>query len=61
MGARVDLVSVAEAQRQWASWGVERVWSDYTQSKELAGTGTVDVLAHPDLAKIAGHRPPGAR
>jgi histidinol-phosphatase (PHP family) len=38
---------------------VDRVWRDYTQSvEELAGTGTVDVLAHPDLAKVAGHRPP---
>jgi len=25
--------------------------------EELAGTGAVDVLAHPDLAKVAGHRP----
>jgi len=25
--------------------------------EELAGTGTVDVLAHPDLAKVAGEQP----
>lgn len=54
-----DALDWAQAQRQWASRGVERVWADYTRSvQELAGTGTVDVLAHPDLAKVAGHRPP---
>jgi histidinol-phosphatase (PHP family) len=54
-----DALDWAQAQQQWASRGVERVWSDYTQSvEELAGTETVDVLAHPDLAKVAGHRPP---
>jgi histidinol-phosphatase (PHP family) len=53
-----DALDWARAQRQWASRGVERVWGDYTRSvEELAGTGTVDVLAHPDLAKVAGHRP----
>jgi histidinol-phosphatase (PHP family) len=54
-----DALDWAEAQQQWTSRGVERVWRDYTRSvEELAGTGTVDVLAHPDLAKVAGHRPP---
>ena len=38
---------------------MEQVWGDYTRSvEELAGTRTADVLAHPDLAKVAGHRPP---
>ena len=54
-----DALDWAQAQQQWASRGVERIWRDYTQSvEELAGTGAVDVLAHPDLAKVAGHRPP---
>jgi len=54
-----DALNWAQAQQQWASRGVERVWDDYTQAvRELAETGTVDVLAHPDLAKVAGHRPP---
>jgi histidinol-phosphatase (PHP family) len=54
----LDALNWAEAQQQWASRGVERVWDDYTRSlEELAGTHTVDVLAHPDLAKISGHRP----
>jgi histidinol-phosphatase (PHP family) len=53
-----DALDWAQAQEQWAARGVERVWEDYTTSvEELAGTETVDVLAHPDLAKIAGHRP----
>ena len=48
----------AEDQQQWASRGVEQVWEQYTRSvEELAATRTVDVLAHPDLAKVAGYRP----
>ncbi len=47
-----------EAQEQWTARGVKRVWEDYTRSiEELAGSGSVDVLAHPDLAKVAGRRP----
>jgi histidinol-phosphatase (PHP family) len=54
-----DALDWEQAQQQWASRGVERVWGDYTRAvEELAGAGTVDVLAHPDLAKVAGHRPP---
>lgn len=55
----IDALDWAQAQQQWASRGTERVWADYTRSvEELAGTATVDVLAHPDLAKVAGYRPP---
>jgi histidinol-phosphatase (PHP family) len=54
-----DALDWAQAQQQWASRGVERVWGDYTRYvEELAATRTADVLAHPDLAKVAGHRPP---
>jgi histidinol-phosphatase (PHP family) len=53
-----DALDWAGAQQQWASRGVERIWNDYTRSvEELASTGTADVLAHPDLAKVAGQRP----
>jgi histidinol-phosphatase (PHP family) len=53
-----DALDWAQAQQQWAARGVERVWDDYTTSvEELAGSGAVDVLAHPDLAKVAGHCP----
>jgi histidinol-phosphatase (PHP family) len=54
-----DALDWAQAQQQWACRGVEQIWADYTRSvEELAGTGTIDVLAHPDLAKIAGYLPP---
>jgi histidinol-phosphatase (PHP family) len=54
-----DALDWEQAQQQWASRGAERVWGDYTRAvEELARTGTVDVLAHPDLAKVAGYRPP---
>lgn len=37
---------------------VEDLWRSYTVAlEELSGTGAVDVLAHPDLAKVAGDRP----
>jgi histidinol-phosphatase (PHP family) len=53
-----DALDWAQAQQQWASRGAERVWGDYSRSvEELAGTRAVDVLAHPDLAKVAGYRP----
>jgi HisJ family histidinol phosphate phosphatase len=43
---------------EWDARGVERAWRDYTASiEELAATRTCDVLAHPDLAKVAGRRP----
>ena len=33
----------------------ERVWDQHTRSVEdLAAGGAADVLAHPDLAKLAG-------
>jgi histidinol-phosphatase (PHP family) len=42
----------------WRARGVEAVWKAYTEAvEELAATGACDVLAHPDLAKVAGHRP----
>ena len=38
--------------------GVEDLWRSYaTALEELAASGAVDVLAHPDLAKVAGDRP----
>jgi histidinol-phosphatase (PHP family) len=37
---------------------VDEVWQRYADALcELAASGTVDVLAHPDLAKIFGFRP----
>ena len=38
--------------------GVEDLWCSYTVAlEELASSGAVDVLAHPDLAKVAGDKP----
>jgi len=42
----------------WVEWPVEEVWRRYFEALgELAASGHVDVLAHPDLAKIFGRRP----
>jgi histidinol-phosphatase (PHP family) len=42
----------------WAAWPVDEVWRRYFGAlAELAGSAHVDVLAHPDLAKIFGLRP----
>ncbi len=42
----------------WACAPVEEVWRRYFEAlAELAASGHVDVLAHPDLAKIFGRRP----
>jgi len=39
----------------WAEWRVDEVWLRYFAAlAELAASGHVDVLAHPDLAKIFG-------
>ena len=49
-----DPVAVAE----WDRRTVESVWDAYTTDlEELAASGACDVLAHPDLAKVAGRRP----
>jgi histidinol-phosphatase (PHP family) len=42
----------------WAHEAVEAVWRRYFDAlQELAGSGAVDALAHPDLPKIFGRRP----
>jgi len=42
----------------WANASVEEVWKRYFSAvAELARSGTIDVLAHLDLAKIFGRRP----
>ena len=44
----------------WAELSVDEVWRRYFSAlAELAGSGHVDVLAHPDLPKIFGRRPEG--
>jgi histidinol-phosphatase (PHP family) len=42
----------------WSEWTVDEVWRRYLEAlAELAASGHVDVLAHPDLPKIFGRRP----
>lgn len=43
---------------EWDARSVESVWDAYTDHlEELADSGVCDVLAHPDLCKVAGRRP----
>lgn len=43
---------------EWSRRDVAQVWREYgVLVRELAETGLVDVLAHPDLPKVFGHRP----
>jgi histidinol-phosphatase (PHP family) len=45
---------------QWDTRDAEAVWDAYVAAiEELAATRTTDVLAHPDLAKVAGIVPAG--
>jgi histidinol-phosphatase (PHP family) len=49
-----DPVSMAE----WSVRDVDACWEAYTEAlEELAASGACDVLAHPDLIKVAGHVP----
>ena len=41
---------------EWRRRDVDEVWAEYaTALEELCATRSVDVLAHPDLVKVAGH------
>ncbi len=43
---------------EWSRRDVAGVWGDYgALVRELAESGLVDALAHPDLPKVFGHRP----
>jgi histidinol-phosphatase (PHP family) len=47
-----------EEEGLWERLTVEEVWSRYFAAlRDLAASGLVDVLAHPDLPKIHGRRP----
>jgi histidinol-phosphatase (PHP family) len=49
-----DPVSMAE----WSTRQVDDCWDAYTEAlEELAASGACDVLAHPDLIKVAGYVP----
>jgi histidinol-phosphatase (PHP family) len=54
----VDGLAVDQEPGLWAGSSVDEVWRLYFAAlAELAASGAVDVLAHPDLAKIFGRRP----
>lgn len=53
-----DHVSDPVIMAEWDSFGIENAWDSYTTAlEELADSKVVDVLAHPDLIKVAGHFP----
>jgi histidinol-phosphatase (PHP family) len=61
LGSVHEVLDVAVDQEPgiWQRLSVEEVWRRYFASVcELARSGHVDVMAHPDLAKIYGDRPP---
>ena len=55
----IDGLAVDQEPGLWGAHDVDGVWRCYFGAlEELAASGFVDVLAHPDLAKIFGRRPP---
>ncbi|MHB8681957.1 MAG: PHP domain-containing protein [Acidimicrobiales bacterium] len=55
---RFDDIGDDVSMAQWSARSVDEAWDQYTGAmEELAASGTCDVLAHPDLVKVAGHRP----
>ena len=46
------------SQREWQTRDVGATFDQYgSLLRDLAASGLADVLAHPDLPKVAGHRP----
>ena len=57
-----DVIESSVAMEEWDLRGTEDAWQAYARAlEELAATNTVDVLAHPDVIKVAGHRPTDAK
>ena len=55
-----DVLESNVAMDEWDHRGIEEAWDGYTLAlEELAASGAVDVLAHPDVIKVAGRRPDG--
>lgn len=53
-----DALGHPEFDAEWARRDVDAVFRDYAALlQDLAVSGLCDVLAHPDLPKLAGHRP----
>jgi histidinol-phosphatase (PHP family) len=52
-----DIIGAPEQMAEWDTRGTEETWRAYGEAlEELAGTGTCDVLAHPDLVKVTGRQ-----
>jgi histidinol-phosphatase (PHP family) len=55
---RFDDIDVPVQMAEWSARKVDDCWEGYTRAlEELAASGACDVLAHPDLIKVAGHVP----
>jgi histidinol-phosphatase (PHP family) len=55
---RFDDVTVPVQMAEWSARDVDACWEGYTTAlEELAASGACDVLAHPDLIKVAGYVP----
>ncbi|MGB2696091.1 MAG: PHP domain-containing protein [Dehalococcoidia bacterium] len=53
-----DQIERAEQRAEWERRDTDTVFDDYAALlRDLAASGLCDVLAHPDLPKIFGHRP----
>jgi histidinol-phosphatase (PHP family) len=57
-GWRFDDLDDPVSMVEWPARQVDRCWDAYTAAlEELAASGACDVLAHPDLIKVAGFVP----
>jgi histidinol-phosphatase (PHP family) len=55
---RFDVLGDPQVLAEWDHRDIDQVWEEYTRAmEELGASGVCDVFAHPDLVKIAGHRP----
>jgi histidinol-phosphatase (PHP family) len=55
---RFDDLGDGASMAEWSTRSIDACWDAYTGAvEELAATRTCDVLAHPDLIKVAGRRP----
>jgi histidinol-phosphatase (PHP family) len=55
---RFDDIDVPLQMDEWSARQVDDCWEAYTRAlEELAASRACDVLAHPDLIKVAGHIP----
>jgi histidinol-phosphatase (PHP family) len=55
---RFDDIDVPLQMDEWPARKVDDCWDEYTVAlEELAASGACDVLAHPDLIKVAGYVP----